>query len=276
MIKPQDFNAAPDRRQEATVSTPDISSTYEFSLSSAPATDNTLEAERLVRKQETALGYRIMASWGWGADGSGHITARDPEDSDSFWSLRYGVPFGEARVQDLVRVSHNGDTVEGTGDINPAAFCIHAPIHASRFDVVGAIHTHTPYGTPFSALATPLPMNCQEAVAFHGTQGVFEGEEVNVTDLATGHRIADALGTSRLVILANHGLLTVGTTVASAVGFYLNAERAAEVAVKVPDGRVISPAAAAQTHPSVGDELNGWHIFQWLVRSRVGDPTVVD
>jgi hypothetical protein len=103
-------------------------------------------------------------------------------------------------------------------------------------------------------------MSSQEAVAFHGMQGVFTGEEVNVTDLATGPRIADALGTS----------------VASAVGFYLNAERAAEVAVKVPDGRVISPAAAAQTHPSVGDELNGWHIFQWLVRSRVGDPTVVN
>jgi ribulose-5-phosphate 4-epimerase/fuculose-1-phosphate aldolase len=247
-----------------------------FSLGSRPTPDTTPDAERRIRKQETALGYRIMASWGWGADGSGHITARDPELTDCFWLLKYGVPFGEATVDDLVLVNHVGHVVEGSGEINPAAFYIHAPIHSTRPDVVGAIHTHTPYGTPFSAMAIPLPMSSQEAVAFYGLQGVYAGEEVNVTDLATGQRIADALGQGRLVIMANHGLLTVGTSVASAIGFYLNAERAAEVCVKVPGGRVISPSAAAQVHPSIGGETNGWHIFQWLVRSRVGDSTVVD
>ncbi|MDP6862302.1 MAG: class II aldolase/adducin family protein [Acidimicrobiales bacterium] len=247
-----------------------------FSLGSRPIPNTAPDDERLIRKQETALGYRIMASWGWGADGSGHITARDPELTDCFWLLKYGVPFGEAMVDDLVLVNHVGEVVEGSGEINPAAFYIHAPIHSSRADVVGAIHTHTPYGTPFSAMAVPLPMTSQEAVAFHGLQGVYLGEEVNVTDVATGQRIADALGQGRLVIMANHGLLTVGTSVASAVGFYLNAERAAEVCVKVPDGRVISSNSATQVHPSIGDETNGWHIFQWLVRSRVGDPTVVD
>ena len=247
-----------------------------FSLGSRPTPDTTPDDERLIRKQETALGYRIMASWGWGADGSGHITARDPELTDCFWLLKYGVPFGEATVDDLVLVNHVGEVVEGSGEINPAAFYIHAPIHSSRPDVVGAIHTHTPYGTPFSAMAVPLPMSSQEAVAFYGLQAVYAGEEVNVTDLATGQRIADALGQGRLVIMANHGLLTVGTSVASAIGFYLNAERAAEVCVKVPGGRVISPSAAAQVHPSIGGETNGWHIFQWLVRSRVGDSTVVD
>ena len=246
-----------------------------FSLTSGPTPDSDHDVERLVRKQETALGYRIMASWGWGADGSGHITARDPELTDCFWLLKYGIPFGEANIGDLVLVNHHGDVVEGSGEINPAAFYIHAPIHSTRPDVVGAIHTHTPYGTPFSAMATPLPMTSQEAVAFHGLQGVYTGEEVNVTDLATGQRIADALGQGRLVIMANHGLLTVGTSVASAVGFYLNAERAAEVCVKVPDGRVISSSAARQVHPSIGAETNGWHIFQWLVRPRVGDPAVV-
>ena len=247
-----------------------------FSLGSGPKLNTTPDAERLIRKQETALGYRIMASWGWGADGSGHITARDPELTDCFWLLKYGVPFGEATIDDLVLVNDVGEVVEGSGEINPAAFYIHAPIHSSRADVVGAIHTHTPYGTPFSARAAPLSMSSQEAVAFHGLQGVYDGEELNVTDLATGQRIADALGQGRLVIMANHGLLTVGASVASSIGFYLNAERAAEVCVKVPDGRVISSNSATQVHRSVGDEINGWHIFQWLVRSRVGDFTVVN
>ena len=246
-----------------------------FSLHSSPDMDGDADAVRLTRKREAALGYRIMASWGWGADGSGHITARDPQHTDCFWLLAYGVPFGEATVDDLVLVNESGEVVEGAREINPAAFYIHAPIHASRPDVVGAIHAHTPYGTPFSALATPLTMTSQEAVAFHQLQGVFQGEELNVTDFATGQRIANALGEGRLVVLANHGLLTVGTSVASAVGFYLNAERAAEVCVKAPTAREIGAQAASDVHESVGKEINGWHVFQWLVRSRVGDPTVV-
>ncbi|MEC7874397.1 MAG: class II aldolase/adducin family protein [Actinomycetota bacterium] len=253
----------------------DSAKRLKFTRDSQPSPQRDHESERLLRKQETALGYRIMASFGWGADGSGHITARDPEHIDCFWLLGYGIPFGEATIDDLVLVNQAGQVVEGTLDINPAAFCIHGPIHASRSDVVGVVHTHTPYGTPFSALAKPLSMTSQEAVAFHGLQGVFEGEELNVTDVQTGERIADALGAGRLVVLANHGLLTVGSTVASAVGFYINAERAAEVCVKVPNGRIISSKAADAVHPSVGREINGWHIFQWLVRSRVGDPTVV-
>ncbi|MEC7915094.1 MAG: class II aldolase/adducin family protein [Actinomycetota bacterium] len=246
-----------------------------FSLQSGPHMSTELDVERLIRKREAALGYRIMASWGWGADGSGHITARDPEHTDCFWLLGYGVPFGEATVDDLVLVNESGDVVEGALEINPAAFYIHAPIHASRPDVVGAIHAHTPYGTPFAALATPLTMTSQEAVAFHELQGVFDGEELNVTDFATGQRIADALGEGRLVVLANHGLLTVGTSVASAVGFYLNAERAAEVCIKAPQGREISSQSASEVHESVGKEINGWHVFQWLIRSRINDPSVV-
>ena len=80
-----------------------------FSLQSGPHMSTELDVERLIRKREAALGYRIMASWGWGADGSGHITARDPEHTDCFWLLGYGVPFGEATVDDLDLVNESGD-----------------------------------------------------------------------------------------------------------------------------------------------------------------------
>ena len=244
-------------------------------IGGGPPVHTDVDAERLQRKRDAALGYRIMASWGWGADGSGHITARDPERTDCFWLLRYGVPFGEATINDLVLVDHDGIVVEGDLDINHAAFYIHQPIHAARPDVVGAIHMHTPYGTPYAASLEPLPMSSQEACAFVGRQGVFDGVELNVTDLATGERLATSLGDGRLLWLANHGHLTVGDHVSSAIGFYVLAERAAEVAVKVPDGRVIGDHDAEQTAKSVGVEANGWHVFEWLVRSRIGDRTAV-
>ena len=106
----------------------------EFSLNSTPTPASDLEAERLTRKREAALGYRIMASWGWGADGSGHITARDPENKNCFWLLGYGVPFAKATIDDLVLIDEAGALIEGNRAANPAAFHIHAPIHAARGD----------------------------------------------------------------------------------------------------------------------------------------------
>ncbi len=95
-----------------------------------------------------------------------------------------------------------------------------------------AAHTHTPYGTPWSASAEPFRMICQEAIAFFDDHGVFEDDEVDVQSTDGGKRIAAALGEGRGVILRNHGLLTVGNNVDEAIGWFLMIERVAEVHVK--------------------------------------------
>ncbi len=233
---------------------------------------------RAQRKRQTALGYRILASYGWGDDGAGHITARDPERTDHFWLLRTGIAFGEATVNDLVLVGPDGEAVDGHGSLhyNIAAYNIHHPIHAARPDLVSACHTHTGYGTPLTARCEPLRMMSQEACAFAGSNSVYEGDDLDVRDTAGGGRIAEALGPNKLVILANHGLLTTGESVAAAVGFFYLAERAAEVQVKSPDGRVVSDEAAALTAARVGTEEAGRLVFQNLILSRIGDPSVVD
>ncbi|MDG2111229.1 MAG: class II aldolase/adducin family protein, partial [Actinomycetota bacterium] len=111
---------------------------------------------------------------------------------------------------------------------------------------------------------------------FHDDQALFSGVELNVADLETGHRLAADLGDKRLLVLANHGLLTVGHHVSTSIGFYVLAERAAEVAVKARGGRSISDIDAARVRESVGPEANGWHVYEFLVRSRIGDRCVVD
>ncbi len=235
-----------------------------------------LEAERARRLDEVVAGYRIFAGYGWGDDGAGHISARDPEHTDSFWLLRYGVAFDRATIADLVLVGPDGTDALGPTDadaaaINPAAFCIHAPIHRARPDVVSVAHTHTGYGTPFAALVRQIRAISQEACAFHHDQAVFDGDELDITDLDVGARLASALGPYRLLILANHGLLTVGASVGQAVGFFVLAERAAEVEVKVGvSARVVSDDAAALVYRSVGVPSNGDDVFTWLRRSRLG------
>jgi ribulose-5-phosphate 4-epimerase/fuculose-1-phosphate aldolase len=232
-----------------------------------PRFDDSFES-RLHRRARLVLAYRLFGSMGWGEQGDGHISARDPERTDCFWLLRYGVPFGDATSSDLVLVGPDGSIVEGEGGINVSAYRIHGPIHAARPDVVCVAHTHTPYGTPWSACAEPFSMICQEALAFHGCHSVFDDGEVDVQSVDGGKRIAASLDEGRLSILRNHGLLTVGSNVDEAVGWYLMAERVAEVHCKAPDPKPIGDDDAHRCATTIADPATAWHAFNWAIRAR--------
>jgi len=249
----------------------------------ADLSDTSIEAIRRDRKLQVAQGYRLFAAYGWGDDGAGHITARDPELADHMWLLAGGIAFRHATPEALVLIGPDGKIAEGVGGVgyggggrardqlgfNVTAFNIHHPVHEARPDVVAAVHTHTGYGTPLAALAEPLRMVSQESCAFFGLQGIYEGEDVDVRDTSGGARIAESLGDGRLVFLANHGMLTVGTSVAAALGWFYLAERAAEVQMKAPAARVISDEAAASTFEGYGHESTGELVFDYLIASRL-------
>ncbi|MEZ5225216.1 MAG: class II aldolase/adducin family protein [Acidimicrobiales bacterium] len=124
-------------------------------------TERSIEAERAHRKRMCALGYRIFGALRWGQLGDGHISARDPEYTDHFWVLDWGIPFRAATVGDLVLVGPDGSVKNGdgeaTGAVNTAGYNIHAPLLAARPDVVSAAHTHTGFGTPWSANVEAVP-----------------------------------------------------------------------------------------------------------------------
>jgi ribulose-5-phosphate 4-epimerase/fuculose-1-phosphate aldolase len=242
--------------------------------SSEPAIED-LEELRLHRKRDTALGYRCFGALRYGQLGDGHISARDPILTDHFWLLGYGVPFRQATVKDLVLVAPDGSLVIGSGDINIAAYYIHAPIHQARQDIVSVAHVHSPYGTPWSANVKPFEPISQESCAFVFDQVIFDDEELDIVSLDGGRRIADAMGAARLVILRNHGLLTVGATVSEAVGWYVMAERVAEVHVKAPDAIPISTEGAKKVAEVMAPPRVGRNSFQWLIRDLVPDPSVV-
>ncbi len=227
---------------------------------------------RAHRKRRLALAYRVFGAAGWGTFGDGHISARDPERPDCFWLGRYGVPFRQMTTDDLVLVGPDG-SVTGGGFINPAAYYIHAPVHEARPEIVAAAHCHTPYGTPFSTSVTRLEPISQEACAFFDDHEIFDDEEVDIKSTDGGKRIAAAIGDARAVILRNHGLLTVGTSVDAAVGFFLLMERCAEVQVKAHDPQLISAQAARQAHDGY-DEGAAWQVFQWAQRTLVPDVSV--
>ena len=242
---------------------------------SEPQFDDIDEARRHLRHR-LALAYRVFGALRWGSLGDGHISARDPGRPDSFWLIRYGVPFGMCTVDDLVLVGPRGDVIEGEGDINITAYHIHGPIHDARPEITAAVHTHTPFGTPWSATGRPFVPISQEATAFFEDHEVFEDEEVQVMSVEGGKRIAATLDDAKAIILRNHGLLTVGRSIDEAVGWFLIMERVAETHIKAGDrAHEISAEGARRARTEIGDVANAWSAFQFAVRTYVPDPTVV-
>src|SRR4029450_7079189 len=123
-----------------------------------------------------------------------------------------GMNFKQIRVKDLILVNDQGEVVEGTWPVNAAAFAIHSQVHAARPDVIAAAPAHSLNGKAWSSLRRPLDPLTQDSCAFYGDHALFDDFTGVVLDLEEGKRIAEALGDTKAVILANHGLLTVGTT----------------------------------------------------------------
>lgn len=236
-----------------------------------------LEDLRLLRKWEAAIGYRVFAAMRWGQLGDGHVTARDPILTDHFWVLGYGIPFSAATIDNLTLVGPDGQGVQGPthNGVNFAAYNIHWPIFDARPDVVSAAHTHTPFGTSWSANVQPFSALSQESCAVVFDQSMYMGEDLEIVDPSGGRAIARAMGDTKVCIIRNHGLLTAGGSPGEAVGWFVMAERVAEVHVKASSPVPISDEAAKEVATTLASSAMGWRVFQWLARDLVPDPSVV-
>jgi ribulose-5-phosphate 4-epimerase/fuculose-1-phosphate aldolase len=251
----------------------------------SPPTYSSVEEERYARKVSLAAAFRMFSKAGLDEGVAGHVTARDPEHTDSYWVNPFGMHFSMIKQSDLVRVDHAGNVVEGDRAVNGAAVAIHCAVHAARPDVVAAAHAHGPYGKTLSALEMTVEPLTQDSCAFYEDIGVYDTYTGVVLDAEEGRRIGEALGQHKAVILRNHGMLTVGATVESAAWWFLTLERTAQsqlMAYSAAAGlgakpRQIGHEEATQTRGQVGFEFAGWFQFQpiWERISR-DNPDIFD
>jgi ribulose-5-phosphate 4-epimerase/fuculose-1-phosphate aldolase len=230
-------------------------------------TFDSVEAERLHRKQRLAASFRLFGKFGFDEGIAGHITVRDPEHADRFWLNPFGMTFKHIRVSDLICVDHTGTVVEGDAMVNAAAFAIHSQVHAARPDVVAAAHSHSLYGKSWSSLGRLLDPITQDACAFFEDHGLFDDYTGVVLDLEEGKRIAAALGDNKAVILRNHGLLTVGHSVDAAVWSFITMERScqAQLLAEAAGSPVsIDADMARKTYGQVGTPMASHVSFQPL------------
>jgi ribulose-5-phosphate 4-epimerase/fuculose-1-phosphate aldolase len=199
-----------------------------------------LATERRRRKLVLAASYRLFARFGLDEGAAGHITVRDPEHADRFWVGPFGRYFGAIKPSDLLLVDSTGEVVEGTGQVNPAAFCIHSAVHEARPEVEGVAHAHGLYGKAFASLPRLLAPLTQDSCAFYGRQARFDEFSGVVLDRAYGDRIAATLGPGRALILANHGHLTAASSLEAAVWWFISMERSFQAELIV---RAAAPSA---------------------------------
>jgi ribulose-5-phosphate 4-epimerase/fuculose-1-phosphate aldolase len=168
------------------------------------------------QRVDLAACYRLVAMFGWDDLIFTHISARVAGPEHHFLINPYGLMFNEITASSLVKVDLSGNkVVDSPHDINPAGFTIHSAIHAARDDANCVLHVHSVNGVAVSAQAEGvLPLSQHSifvlsSLAYHDYEGVAleEGEQP---------RLVHDLGDKRFLMLRNHGLLTVGRSVAEA------------------------------------------------------------
>jgi len=181
-----------------------------------PAVRTLVSAAEWERRQDLAACYRLVAAQGWDDLVFTHISARVPGPGHHFLINPYGLMFEEITASSLVKIDLDGRKVmDSPYEINPAGFTIHSAIHAAREDAACILHLHTLDGVALSAQAGGvLPISQQASVvlnslAYHDYEGIaLEADEKP--------RLVRDLGDRDFLVLRNHGLLTVGASVATA------------------------------------------------------------
>ncbi|MGV9688526.1 class II aldolase/adducin family protein [Streptomyces sp. NPDC003444] len=234
-----------------------------------PPVHATAEEERVHRKQRLAGALRLFGRFGYEEGVSGHITARDPELPDCFWVNPFGAPFAETTASDLILVNGDGQVLHGGRHVNQAAFTVHAQVHRARPDAVAVVHTHSLHGRALAALGELLDPLTQEACAFYQDHVLYDAYTGVTVNPEEGRRIAVALGTSKAIVLRNHGPLTVGASVDAAAWWFIALERCARIQLTArAAGKpvLIDHHDAVATREQLGNDLVAWINYQPLWR----------
>lgn len=202
----------------------------------APLPPSSCSPEERALRQELAACYRLVAHFRMTDLIFTHISVRLPGPEHHFLINPYGLMFDEIRASDLVKIDLQGRPVEPTRHkVNPAGFVIHSAIHAAREDARCVLHTHTRAGCAVAAQpAGLLPVN-QISMEFYG-RVAYHGYEGVALNLDEQKRLVADLGDKPVMILRNHGLLTVGETVAQAFLRMYYLEKACDIQLAAQAG----------------------------------------
>ncbi|MDF0732027.1 class II aldolase/adducin family protein [Pseudomonas entomophila] len=209
----------------------------------------TMNTTEWALRQELAACYRLIAHFRMTDLIFTHISVRLPGPEHHFLINPYGLLFDEITASNLVKIDLHGNAVEPSPHpVNPAGFVIHSAIHGAREDARCVLHTHTRAGCAVAALECGLlPVN-QMSMAFYGKVAYHTYEGIAL-DLDEQQRLVADLGDKPVMILRNHGLLTVGASVGEAFLRMYYLEKACEIQLAAQSaGQLVLPGHEVSAH----------------------------
>jgi ribulose-5-phosphate 4-epimerase/fuculose-1-phosphate aldolase len=214
------------------------------------------DAEWQLRCQLAAT-YRLCALHGWSDLVFTHISVRLPDEdgAERFLINPYGVMFDEMTASALVKIDLEGNIKQDTPYfINPAGFTIHSAVHGARHDAGCVIHVHTPYGIAVSIQKAGLRRYSQISMQVHSDLAYHDYEGIAL-DLDERERLIADIGENNLLMLRNHGTLTIGQNCAIAFTRMYFLENACKI-------QILAQAAGGKEHLHEESEEMGLRVFQ--------------
>lgn len=192
------------------------------------------DEERVIRR-DLAAAYRLAALNQWDDLIGTHISARIPSaegEPERFLINPYGMLFEQITASSLITVDVEGNILSDSDyPVNKAGFVVHSAIHRARPEAGCVMHLHTNDGVAVSALEEGLlPLNqtamiVRRNLSFHDYEGV-------AVEMEERERLVEHLGRNHIMMLRNHGTLSVGRTVAEAYTSMYSLEKACTFQVR--------------------------------------------
>ena len=221
---------------------------------------------------DLAACYRLMDMFGWSDLINTRITARVPDTQDLFLINSYGLLFDEVTASSLVKIDAEGNPVGSPGAaVNAGGFAIPSALHRARPDVACVLHSHTIAGCAVSMQKDGLLALNQHAlevigdVAYHDYAGIGRHPDERTRLLAD-------FGDRHIMVLRNHGLLIVGSSIAETFVKTYRMERACAMQLAFQQSgaefnpineEVVRAAYGRNRSRSTGTGFNDRVQFEW-------------
>lgn len=199
-------------------------------MSEASTTSREIDREGLAEaRRDLAAALRLADRFGLSEGICNHFSFALPGHDDLFLLNPFGRHWAEMRASDILLLDPEGRVVDGTGEPELTALCIHAPVHQRCPEARAILHTHMPYATALTMLEDQrlLPLH-QTALRFWNEVAYDETFAGLAHDHGEGERLAALLGSRQVLFMANHGVLVTAPTIALAFDRLYYLERACQ------------------------------------------------
>ncbi|HEV2301234.1 MAG TPA: aldolase [Stellaceae bacterium] len=179
---------------------------------------------------DLAAAHRLAVRDGFSEGLFNHLTLTVPGSDDRYLQIPFGLHWSEVTAGSFMEVGYDGKVLNGEGEVERSAFCIHAPIHRLLPEHACVLHTHMPFASALTRLEDPrIEAIGQTEIGFLDRVAYDSDYTGLALDPAEGERLAGVIGHNKVLFMANHGVIVTGKSVAEAYDGLYYLERACQV-----------------------------------------------